>query len=106
MWQIIRKQVRPNTDVNFFSQATNPNVSDSFKEYWVQTYSITDKSIYIGAEVSDDRLELTITMIWDSRESVDQMLNDPRCITELLEVKKAYLLENNIEEILIESSEV
>jgi hypothetical protein len=106
MFQVIRKQTRPSTNVNFFAQANNPHITDSFKEYWVQTYSLTDKCVYIDAQVSDDRLELTVTMIWDSRESIQQMLDDPRCIAELLEVKAAYLQENNIQEILVESTEV
>lgn len=106
MWQSIRKQIRPNTDVRFFAMANNTVITDEFKEYWVSTYSLTDKCIYVHSEVSEDGLELTTTMIWDSRESIDQMLSDPVCIEQLLDIKDAYLQENNIQEILVSTTEV
>lgn len=106
MWQTIRKQIRPNTTVPFFQMANNSHVTDEFKQYWVDTYVITDKCIYVNGEVSPDGLELTVTMIWDSRESIDAMLSDPMCISGLLTVKNAYLADNNMQEILVDSSEV
>lgn len=106
MWQIIRKQTRPNATVNFFTMANNTLVSTDFKSYWADTYALTDKIIYVGTDISEDQLELTTTMIWDSRESIDQMLTDPICIEQLLNVKDAYLQENNMQEILVSSMEV
>ena len=106
MWQIIRKQTRPDTTVNFFAMANNTLVSAELKKHWADTYAITDKIIYVGTEMSEDQLELTMTMIWDSRASLDQMLTDPICIEQLLNVKDAYLQENNMQEILVSSMEV
>ena len=86
--------------------ANNTLVSKEFKEYWASTFAVPDKIIYFGTEMSEDQLELTMTMIWDSRESIDQMLTDPICIEQLLNVKDAYLQENNMQEILVSSMEV
>lgn len=106
MWQLIRKQIRPNLEVNFFQQANNELISDEFKTYWVDTYVATDKCIYVSGEPSEDGLELTITMLWDSRESIDAMLNDPICHEGLFAVKAAYLAENQIQEFIVSSLEV
>jgi hypothetical protein len=105
MWQIVRKQTRPNTSVQFFSMQTAP-VQDEFKVHWKETYVLTDKLIYIHNEISEDQLESNTTMIWDSRESIDQMLADPMVQEGLLAIKKTYLEENGIVEILVSNTEV
>ena len=105
MWQIIRKQIRPNVDVPFFSMQTDL-VSNEFKQHWRDTYVQTDKLIYIHAEPSEDNLSLSITMIWDSRESVDAMLADPIVQENLLTIKNAYLEQNGIVEIVELNQEV
>lgn len=105
MWQIVRKQTRPDTSVQFFSMQTAP-VEEEFKIHWKTTYVMTDKLIYIHNEISEDQLESHTTMIWDSRESIDEMLADPIVQTGLLAIKQAYLAENGIVEILVTNTEV
>lgn len=105
MWQTVRKQIRPNTNVPFFNMRTTL-VSDEFKLYWRDTFISTDKLVYMHSDLSEDQLENTITMIWNSRESVDEMLADPKVQAELITVKQAYLQENGITEVLISNQEV
>lgn len=106
MWQTIRKQTRPNLEVAFFGPAHSPGVDPSFKQHWQDTYVNTNKLIYSHTEVSADQLEMTITMIWDSRESVDAMLADSVVVTSFLTVKNAYLEANGMSEIVISKEQI
>ncbi len=99
MWQIVRKQTRPNTTVPFFNMQ-HPSITEDFKKYWQETFVRTDKLIYVHVETSEDNLNMYLTMIWDSRESIDAMIADPRAQAELLSIKEAYLLENGMTEIV------
>lgn len=105
MWQIIRKQTRPNTSVPFFGMQTAP-VSDEFKTYWQQNYVLTDKLIYMHNELSEDSLELFMTIIWDSRASVDQFEADTYITENLISIKRAWMDERGITEILVSNAEV
>lgn len=105
MWQIIRKQTRPNTSVPFFGMQTAP-VSDEFKTYWQQNYVLTDKLIYMHNELSEDSLELFMTIIWDSRASVDQFEADTYITENLISIKRAWMDERGITEILVNNAEV
>lgn len=106
MWQTIRKQTRPSLDVAFFGPAHSPGVQPTFKQYWQDTYINSDKLIYAHTELSEDQLEMTITMIWDSRETVDAMLADATVIAEFLPIKNAYLEANGMTEIVISNEEI
>ena len=105
MWQVIRKQTRPNTSVQFFGMQTAP-VTDELKTYYQQNYVLTDKLIYMHNEISEDSLELFMTMIWDSRESIDEFLADPVIVEQLLNIKKTFMDERGMTEILISNNEV
>lgn len=105
MWQIIRKQTRPNTSVPFFQQSSAP-VTDELKLYYQQNYVLTDKVIYMHHEISEDSLELFITMIWDSRESIDGFLADPIIIEQLLNIKDTFMEERGLTEIIVSNTEV
>jgi hypothetical protein len=105
MWQIIRKQTRPNTNVPFFGMQTAP-VTDEFKTYWQQNYVLTDKLIYMHNELSEDSLELFMTIIWDSRASVDEFEADTYITENLISIKRAWMTERGITEILVSNAEV
>ena len=105
MWQIIRKQTRPNTNVPFFGMQTAP-VTDEFKTYWQQNYILTDKLIYMHNELSEDSLELFMTIIWDSRASVDEFEADTYITENLISIKRAWMTERGITEILVSNAEV
>jgi hypothetical protein len=105
MWQIIRKQTRPNTSVQFFGMQTAP-VTDEFKTYWEQNYVLTNKLIYIHNELSEDSLELFMTIIWDSRASVDEFEADTYITENLISIKRAWMTERGITEILVSNAEV
>jgi hypothetical protein len=105
MWQIVRKQTRPSTAVPFFNMG-HPSLTASFKQYWQETYVLTDKLIYVHVELSEDMLDMYLTMIWDSRESIDAMIADERVNAELLDIKKAFLEEHGSVEIVESNQEV
>lgn len=106
MWQTIRKQTRPNLEVQFFGPAHSPGVDPSFKQYWQDTYINSDKLIYAHTELSEDQLEMTLTMIWDSRETVDAMLADTNVLENFMPVKNAYLEQNGMTEIVVSNEEI
>jgi hypothetical protein len=105
MWQIVRKQTRTSTAVPFFNMQ-HPSLTDSFKQYWQDTYIKTDKMIYVHVELSEDSLDMYLTMIWDSRESIDAMIADERVQAELLSLKQTFLEENGSVEIVVSNQEV
>lgn len=106
MWQTIRKQTRPSTDIEFFGPSVSAGLDPSFKSYWQSTFVDSGKLIYAHQEVSEDQLELIITMIWDSKESVDEMLADPTVLADFFPIKNGYLEQHGMTEFLVTSEEI
>lgn len=93
MWQVVRKQTRPNTGVNFFlsEQHTSPETL----QYMYGTYVETGKQLMMTKEVSTDQLTLTVTQIWSSAEDYLECKNDPISVT-MKETFDGYIQANNI----------
>jgi len=80
MFKLIRKQTRPNTNVEFWQGANDPAMTDEFRNYFYETYVLTGKFISATPAVSADGLELTNTLIWNSQADFDECKNDPVCV--------------------------
>ena len=79
MFKVIRKQTRPNTSVEFWQGANDPAMTDEFRNYFYETYVLTGKFISASPAVSENGLELTNTLIWNSQADFDECKNDPVC---------------------------
>jgi hypothetical protein len=93
MWQVVRKQLRLNTSVNFFS--VDQHTSPETKQYMYNTYVATGKQLMMEKEMSDDGLTLTVTQIWQNNEDYLECKNDPVSIT-MKEEFDAYIQSNGI----------
>jgi hypothetical protein len=93
MYQVIKKQIRPTTDVSFFlgEEHTSPEV----KQYLYTTYAQVGKQLMINRNLSDDGLTLSTTQIWLSREDYLECQNDSVSVAMKVEFD-AYIESNNI----------
>lgn len=79
MFKIIRKQTRPDTTVQFWQGPNDPAMTDEFRNYFYETYVLTGKFISASPVVSENQLELTNTIIWNSQADFQECKNDPVC---------------------------
>jgi hypothetical protein len=77
MWQIVRKQVRPNTNVEFYDPTTSSTLDRNILRYFFQNYIVTGKHIDVTKTLSEDGLTQTITVLWESQEAETEFTNDP-----------------------------
>jgi hypothetical protein len=95
MYKIISIQTRPNTSVAFWTRE-NTAITAEFGAYYRDTYIVTGKNIHIETEVSADGLNLTVTHIWDSKESVDAWREDAKVQSDFFAPQEAYFEANGI----------
>ena len=89
MFKVIRKQTRPNTSVPFWQGANDPSMTDEFRNYFYEKYVLTGKFISASPAVSDNGLELTNTLIWNSQADFEECKNDAVCQAGLFDKAKA-----------------
>jgi len=75
MYQVIKKQIRPNTNVNFF--VSEDQIATSSREYLYTNYVSTGKQISMTKEMSSDGLTMTVRQLWRSSEDYLECKNDP-----------------------------
>ena len=91
MFRVVRKQVRPNTTVNFYSMPQETLA-------WVnQNYIQTGKMQSPVFSVSDNGLELTITTDWASLEDNLAWRENPYVVENVLNAMREYCVANGIE---------
>ena len=95
MWQVVRKQVRPNTTVEFYDPSTSSTLDRSILQYFFQNYILTGKHIDVTKTVSEDGLTQTITVLWESQEAETEFTNDPNTAP-IFEDGQNYRTVNNI----------
>ena len=105
MYKTIRQQIRPNTDVEFYSPENSSNITQDMKRYLFFTYVSTGKQLDVEKTISEDGLTQTITILWDSEESNNEYMIDP--ITEIIKADSdAYRKEKGIRLEIISRVEV
>jgi hypothetical protein len=91
MFRVVRKQVRPNTTVSFFSMPQETLA-------WVnQNYIQTGKMQSPVFSVSDNGLELTITTDWVSSEENQAFRENAYVVNNVLNTMRTYCDANGIE---------
>lgn len=93
MYQVIREQIRPNVNVNFFSiHMCAPAVA----EYWNTNIIDSGKQISNTHTLSDDGLTLTSVMLYRSKDDWYDMTSDEYLNKELFTMQNNYNKDNNI----------
>jgi len=92
-----RKQVRPNKEVEFFTGEKYPD----YVEHFIEKYVKPGKFLYSEKEFFNDELEVIITTIWDSKETLLEFKNDPVVMETLLKEKEKYIKDTGIIEELV-----
>ena len=105
MWQIVRKQVRPNTSVDFYDPTTSTTLDKNILRYFFQNYILTGKHIDVAKAVSEDGLTQTITVLWESQEAEAEFANDPQTVA-LYDDGQNYRTANGISLEMISASSV
>jgi len=90
MFKVIRKQIRPNSSVEFWQGQNSTTMTDEFRNYFYESYVLTGKFISATSVLSEDGLELTTTAIWNSESDCDESRNDPVCIAGLHDLSIAH----------------
>ena len=105
MFQTIRKQIRPNTSVEFYSPEKSPNITKSILKHQFQNYILTGKQIDVVKEISEDGLTQTITILWESKQAQQEFVNDPVMQT-MINDSESYRLANNITLEIVSGTEI
>jgi len=94
MYTTVSKQRRPSTDINFWSSKING--SADYSNYVSQTYLSTGRLQKSESILSDDKLELTTTVQWNSEEDYNAFRSDNRVLTEFLDPFNSYAEQHGI----------
>jgi hypothetical protein len=107
MYQTIKKQIRPSLEVEFFKpRSENSPLSQECRDYVDLNYLSTGKQLFSEQTVSDNGLELTIILIWDSSESEQEFFQDQFVIENFVNVRDAYFTANGIASESIEQGNI
>ena len=92
MFKVVKKQVRPNTSVEFYD-ATNP----ALRAYLLENYFLTGKMQRPEAAISADGLEKSTTMLFASEEIAREWKNDAFIAENHTAPMEAYSAANGID---------
>jgi hypothetical protein len=92
MFKIIKKQIRPNTSVDFY-RPTNPELLEWLSTNYFQTGKMWPPEIVI----SDDGLEMSATVYFLSEDVAREWKYNPYVVEHLHTPQEAYCAENGIE---------
>lgn len=104
MYIITRKVTRPNLSLEFRNML-HESISPEIKKHWVDNYKTTNKCLIVNAEISDNQLEMTTTMVWDNKASWDEYQADPVFVAGLFGPIHAYQDENGFTRELVSEEE-
>ena len=95
MFIVTKKQIRPNTSVEFFSAALSPEFEAEFKRHMFITYMSTGKFIDSVESISADSLTKTVVTTWLSEADLNTWKADPIC-ADFVERYNQYCIANGI----------
>jgi len=91
MFKVIRKQIRPNTDVPFFT-----STDTEFIDWMVKNYFQTGKMLPARPVLSDDGLSQTTEVYFQSHEVAREWKYNLYVVEKLHNVLEAYCAKNGI----------
>jgi hypothetical protein len=93
MYQVVREQIRPSVDIEFFSVIKHvPAVAN----YWNDNIVKTGKHISSVHSLSDDGLVMTTVMTYSSKDAWYDMTSDEYLNDNLFSVQREYNKKHNI----------
>lgn len=96
MFVQIKTHTRTSTDTNFFDFQNSDLITEEYRDYWRTNYIITGKCLFVQNELSEDRLVLTSTMMWNTRQDYDNFITDQYIVSGWLNKFVDYNSANNI----------
>jgi|LauGreDrversion4_2_1035121.scaffolds.fasta_scaffold1444548_1 hypothetical protein len=96
MFILTKKQIRPNTSVEFASMQTFADTDPAFKPHFFSTYLSTGKMVSSEDSVSENGLEKTTVTIWADSESYNAFKEDPICIP-IMQLYATHCVDNGID---------
>jgi hypothetical protein len=105
MYQIIKKQTRPNTSVGFYSPQESETLPREFNKIFYDKYIVTGKQINVATSESEDGLTQTITSTWISEEAANEFLNDSE-MTYLINDRDLHSSTHNVNVTLISKTTI
>ncbi len=100
MWKIVRREVRPDSTIEFTSSSVPNQWTDEFKRYFNQTYEKTGKLISSEKTMIDEFTRETV-MLWDCVESMQEFMSDPQVWENIVKSNKDYNNFNKIKNDII-----
>lgn len=88
MITLIKKQTRPSTDIPFFFESNL--VNREYGMYLKKNYIDTGKLITVDRVMSEDKLSITLTTMWESQKAFADYYSDPYCIENFLKISSEY----------------
>lgn len=92
MFKVVKKQIRPNTTVDFYTVT-----DEDFKAWLVENYFKTGKMMPPEITMSDDGLVQSTTVLFQSEEVARAWKYDPYVIEKLHSLQEAYCNANGIQ---------
>jgi hypothetical protein len=106
MYVLTKKQIRPDTNVEFFDIRNAEMVTKEYRNYWRATYVATNKCFFVQHTLSPDQLEMTSVTMWESKENYDAFIADQTALDEFLHKYTAYNTTHNITTELVSEEEL
>lgn len=88
MITITRKQTRPSVDVPFYFETGQ--TPKEYHMYLKNKFIDTKKMISFDRVMSNDKLSMVLTAVWDSQEAFAEYYSDPYCIENFLKPSAEY----------------
>lgn len=88
MITITKKQTRPSADIPFFFESNL--VRKEYGMYLKTKYMDTGKLVRINRVMSDDKLSIELTTVWESQEAFAEYFSDPYCVENFLRISTEY----------------
>lgn len=106
MFEITSRITRPSLDIEFFSVRNNKEIPAEVLIYFFENYVKTGKKISENITLSDDKLEIIQTEIWDSKKSYQESLCDPYIDDNITEHAKKHISTFGIKYEIISAKEI
>jgi hypothetical protein len=94
MYSIIKTQTRSSINIPFYFE--KHSMSADYQNYFYHKFIVTKKFLSSDTVYSDDKLTVTKTTNWSSRNDFLEFMGDTYCYNNMVEPGREYDIENEI----------
>ena len=94
MYIIIKKQTRKSVDIPFYFE--KHSLSQDYTDYVFSKFKEPKKLLFSDTVYSDDKLSMTKTVGWSSRDAFLEFTSDKYCYNTVIEIVREYDIANEI----------